>query len=111
MDWRAFIHSDAEVLLGKPVVRGTRLAADFVLGLLAAGWTEQATPGELPRLDPEARRQSLRSLPSVSSTKLCIPRRAMRLVAERIFHNLQGMLDQIKKLTIFALWCIDSFCT
>lgn len=31
---------DAAILSGKPIVRGTRLAVDFVIGLLAQGWTE-----------------------------------------------------------------------
>ena len=30
---------DPEVLAGKPVIRGTRLAVEFVIGLLAEGWT------------------------------------------------------------------------
>jgi len=54
MDWRAYIHSDAEVLLGKPVIRGTRLAVDFLLGLLAAGWTEQQVLTSYPGLTPES---------------------------------------------------------
>ena len=41
MNWREYIHSDAEVLLGKPVVKGTRLSVEFLLGLFAAGWTEK----------------------------------------------------------------------
>ncbi len=31
---------DPDVLAGKPVIRGTRLAVEFVIGLLADGWTE-----------------------------------------------------------------------
>jgi uncharacterized protein (DUF433 family) len=31
---------DAAVLAGKPVVRGTRLAVDFIIGLMADGWSE-----------------------------------------------------------------------
>jgi uncharacterized protein (DUF433 family) len=31
---------DPAVLDGKPVVRGTRLAVDFVIGLMADGWQE-----------------------------------------------------------------------
>jgi uncharacterized protein (DUF433 family) len=31
---------DPEVLSGKPVIRGTRLSVEFVLGLLADGWSE-----------------------------------------------------------------------
>ncbi|MBI3681147.1 MAG: DUF433 domain-containing protein [Acidobacteria bacterium] len=32
---------DPEILAGKPVIRGTRLAVEFVLELLAAGQSEQ----------------------------------------------------------------------
>jgi len=31
---------DAAVLAGKPVVRGTRLSVDFIIGLMADGWSE-----------------------------------------------------------------------
>ena len=31
---------DPEVLAGKPVIRGTRLSVEFVIGLLAEGWNE-----------------------------------------------------------------------
>jgi len=35
IDWRKFIHSDPEVLLGKPVVKGTRLSIEFILGFFS----------------------------------------------------------------------------
>jgi uncharacterized protein (DUF433 family) len=56
MDWQQYIHSDPEVLLGKPVIKGTRLAVDFILGLLAAGWTEQQVLENYPALTPDALR-------------------------------------------------------
>ena len=31
---------DPQVLAGKPIVQGTRLSVEFVIGLLADGWTE-----------------------------------------------------------------------
>jgi uncharacterized protein (DUF433 family) len=31
---------DPAILVGKPVIRGTRLSVEFVIGLLADGWTE-----------------------------------------------------------------------
>ncbi len=31
---------DPAALTGKPVIRGTRLSVDFVIGLMADGWTE-----------------------------------------------------------------------
>jgi uncharacterized protein (DUF433 family) len=56
MDWRQYIHSDPEILAGKPVVRGTRLAVDFILRLLAAGWTEQQVLENYPTLTPDGLR-------------------------------------------------------
>jgi len=31
---------DPKVLAGKPVIHGTRLAVEFVIGLMAEGWSE-----------------------------------------------------------------------
>ena len=31
---------DPKVLAGKPVIRGTRLSVEFIIGLMADGWTE-----------------------------------------------------------------------
>ncbi len=54
MDWREYIHSDPRILVGKPVVKGTRLSVEFILGLFAAGWTEQEVFENYPHLTPEA---------------------------------------------------------
>lgn len=56
MSWHEYIHSDPEILAGKPVVRGTRLAVNFLLGLFAAGWTHQQVLESYPGLTPEALR-------------------------------------------------------
>jgi uncharacterized protein (DUF433 family) len=56
MGWQSYIHSDPEVLLGKPVVKGTRLSVEFLLGLLAAGWTHEQILENYPALTPEALR-------------------------------------------------------
>jgi uncharacterized protein (DUF433 family) len=56
IDWRKHIHSDPEILLGKPVVKGTRLSVDFILRLFAAGWTEQQVLENYPTLTPDALR-------------------------------------------------------
>jgi len=48
--------SDPEVLGGKPVVRGTRLAVHFLLGLFAAGWTQQQVLENYRGLSPEVLR-------------------------------------------------------
>ena len=31
---------DPAVLVGKPVIRGTRRSVDFIIGLMAEGWSE-----------------------------------------------------------------------
>jgi len=41
MNWQEYIAVDPDVLVGKPVIRGTRLAVEFILGLLAQGWKEE----------------------------------------------------------------------
>jgi len=56
MSWQDYIHSDPEVLLGKPVVKGTRLAIEFLLELLAAGWTQEQILENYPSLTAEALR-------------------------------------------------------
>jgi uncharacterized protein (DUF433 family) len=40
MDWKERIIVDPKILVGKPVVKGTRLAVEFIVELLAQGWTE-----------------------------------------------------------------------
>jgi len=39
MNWEGRIVIDPEILCGKPVVKGTRLAVEFIVDLLAQGWT------------------------------------------------------------------------
>jgi uncharacterized protein (DUF433 family) len=41
MDWRSRIVADANVLVGKPVIKGTRISVELVLDLLAAGYTHE----------------------------------------------------------------------
>jgi len=53
-NWSDHVTSDPQVLAGKPVVRGTRLAVDFILGLFASGWTQDQVLENYPSLTPEA---------------------------------------------------------
>ena len=41
---------DPDVLAGKPVIRGTRLSVEFVIGLMADGWDEAAILENYPGL-------------------------------------------------------------
>ncbi len=50
------IVADAAVLAGKPIIKGTRLSVDFVLGLLADGWDEKMISENYPGVSgPEIR--------------------------------------------------------
>lgn len=44
---------DPEILVGKPVVNGTRLAVEFIIDLLAQGWTEKDILRNYPSLSQE----------------------------------------------------------
>ena len=53
MDWRGKIVSDKNVLAGKPIVKGTRLSVEFLLGLFANGWQEEEVLKNYPTLKKE----------------------------------------------------------
>lgn len=42
---------DPDVLAGKPVLRGTRLSVEFVIGLLADGWAEDEIRANYPGIE------------------------------------------------------------
>jgi len=44
---------DPDILVGKPVVKGTRLSVEFLLGLLAQGWSEAEILRNYPGLARE----------------------------------------------------------
>ncbi len=56
MGWRDYIGSDPSILVGKPVILGTRLSVEFLLGLFAEGWTEEAVLESYPQVSREALR-------------------------------------------------------
>ena len=41
---------DPEILVGKPVVKGTRLSVEFIVDLLANGWAEDQILNSYPNL-------------------------------------------------------------
>ena len=54
INWKKYIHSDPSVLVGKPVVKGTRLSVEFLLGLLAKGWNEKQILKNYPSLTADS---------------------------------------------------------
>jgi uncharacterized protein (DUF433 family) len=50
MSWQERIVVDPAVLTGKPVIKGTRLAVELILELLAEGWTTEQIERNYPSL-------------------------------------------------------------
>lgn len=53
MNWQERIVIDPAILVGKPVVKGTRLAVEFIVDLLAQGWSEADILRNYPGLTHE----------------------------------------------------------
>jgi len=50
MDWQDRIRVDPKVLVGKPVIKGTRIAVEFLMELLAEGWSHEQILKSYPHL-------------------------------------------------------------
>lgn len=53
MDWRDRIVSNPEILVGKPVIKGTRISVELILGWLASGWTHEQILESYPNITRE----------------------------------------------------------
>ncbi len=53
MNWHDRISIDPKVLVGKPVIKGTRIAVEFVVDLLGRGWTTEQILKEYDHLTAE----------------------------------------------------------
>lgn len=51
--WRDYIEERRDVMLGKPVFKGTRLTVEHILKELGAGLTERELLDHYPTLKPE----------------------------------------------------------
>ncbi len=53
MNWKERIVINPAILVGKPVVKGTRLTVEFIVDLLAQGWSEADILRNYPGLTRE----------------------------------------------------------
>ena len=53
MNWRDRIVSNPEILVGKPVIKGTRISVELILGQLANGWTFEQVLESYPNITRE----------------------------------------------------------
>ncbi len=59
MDWRKYIYSDFKIMMGKPVIVGTRITVELILDKIAAGETFEQIIEAHPRLTVEAIRAAI----------------------------------------------------
>jgi uncharacterized protein (DUF433 family) len=50
MNWREHIVTDPAILVGKPVIKGTRISVELILGWLANGWTFEQVLESYPHI-------------------------------------------------------------
>jgi uncharacterized protein (DUF433 family) len=53
MDWQDRIVTDPDILLGKPTIKGSRIAVEIVLDRLADGWSMETLLEAYPHLSKE----------------------------------------------------------
>lgn len=72
MNWQERITIDPGILVGKPVITGTRLAVEFIVDLLAQGWPES---------------EILRNYPGITHEDIgaCLQYAARVLKAEKVY--------------------------
>lgn len=72
MDWQERIALDPAVLTGKPTIKGTRIAVEFVVDLLARGWTTEDILREYDHL-------------SIDDIQACLAYASELLQSERVY--------------------------
>lgn len=53
MSWEDRITVDPNILAGKPIIKGTRVAVELIVDLLGRGWSEQQVLDNYPGLTHE----------------------------------------------------------
>ena len=73
MDWKERIVIDPKILVGKPTVKGTRISVEFVVGLLADGWSESDILHSYPTLSEPDIRACLRYASAILQAEKVYP--------------------------------------
>jgi uncharacterized protein (DUF433 family) len=68
-DWQARITVDPEIMVGKPVIRGTRIPVELIVRMLGQGISETEILADYPRLQSEDIRAALRYIATVITSE------------------------------------------
>jgi len=74
MDWQTRITLNPDILAGKPIIQGTRLAVEFIIDLLAQGWSND---------------EVLRNYPGITleDIQACLSYASATLKAEKVYRK------------------------
>ena len=53
MNWKDHIEVNPAVLVGKPIIKGTRISVELILGSMANGWTMEDVLAAYPHIKRE----------------------------------------------------------
>ncbi len=72
MQWEDRIVVDPQILVGKPIIKGTRLSVEFIVDLLSQGWSVAEILADYPGISAE-------------DIQACLAYACARLQQEKIF--------------------------
>lgn len=72
-DLRSRITINPEILAGKPIIKGTRISVEFILELLANGWTDEEIMENYPQLKKEDIQAALRYATDILKEEMVYP--------------------------------------
>lgn len=86
-----------EILAGKPILEGTRLSVEHVLGLLKSGMSDAQIIEEYPELNEE----SLQAVRAFEASRAATTTRAAasQLIRNRVVINLPTIRDNVRNAT------------
>lgn len=73
MNWQEYIVSDKQILLGKPIIKGTRISVELILELFSSGWTEQQILESYPTINAHSIRAVFAYLKDCIQQELYFP--------------------------------------
>ncbi len=73
MNWQDYIVSDNQVLLGKPIIKGTRISVELILELFSAGWSEKQILDSYPTVSEKSLRAVFSYLKACVQQELYFP--------------------------------------
>ena len=87
-----------EILAGKPIIEGTRLSVEHVLGLLSSGMSDAEITQEYPELNEE----NLQAVREFDTSRRSASERAStsRVIRNRMVINLPTIRDNVRNASV-----------